>query len=155
SSIDRRRRRGATRGRIVSGSDADLSLVCSVRGRLCAMPLSQVVETTPPLPLERVAGAPDFVAGVAIVRGAPLPVLDAAALLHGGDAPHGRLVVLRVEGRQVALAVEAVLGVRRLEPAARHALPRLLGDARTAAVSELALLDDELLLVLRQACLLS
>jgi len=135
--------------------DAGLALVCSVGGRPCALPLAQVVETTPALPLQRVAGLPDFVAGVAIVRGAPVPVLDAARLLHEGDAPHGRWVVLRVDGRHVALAVEGVRGVRRIEAAERHALPPLLGDGRADAIAGLALLDEQLVLVLRQARLLT
>lgn len=40
-----------------------------------------------PLPVAAVAGAPDFVAGVAIIRGDAVPVVDAARLLTGEGEP--------------------------------------------------------------------
>jgi purine-binding chemotaxis protein CheW len=125
-----------------------LSLVCRVRGYVCALPLASVVETLRPLPIEPLRGAPPFVCGVSIIRGEPLPVVDAGLLLGGGQARATRLVTLRVGARSVALAVDAVLGVRSFEPSALHAMPPLLREAGADTVSAVGNLDQELLLVL-------
>jgi purine-binding chemotaxis protein CheW len=141
----------------VSGDPADLSLICRVHGRLCALPLRNVIETMRPLPMELVAGAPHFVRGLAVIRGEPVPVVDAARLLGEGDAPAmpERWITLAVGSRRVALAVDGVLGTRRLPTDARHALPPLLRDVSRDLVSELGLLDESLLLVLQGGHLLS
>ncbi len=139
----------------MSDEGADLSLICRVRGGLCSLPLRQVTETMRPLPIEGVAGAPHFVLGLAVIRGAPVPVVDAARLLGKADAPSGRWIALTVGLRQVALAVDSVLGVRPLPTNARHTLPPLLRDASRDLVSELGLLDEAQLLVLQGGRLLS
>jgi purine-binding chemotaxis protein CheW len=90
-------------------------LCVQVLGWRCAIPLEHVVETMRPLPVLPLAGAPQLVLGLAVVRGRPLPVVDAAALF-GGSAPAaaGRFVSLRAPGRQLVLAVGAVDGVHDL-----------------------------------------
>jgi purine-binding chemotaxis protein CheW len=124
-------------------------LVCR-SGRLCLLPLAAAIETMRPLPLAPLPGAPAWVAGVAVIRGLPTPVLDASAL--SGDstrAPAGRLVTLRSSARVVGLAVQEVLGIRDL---ARSTLldlaPLLSGEAAIASVSAL---DGEIAMVLRTA----
>jgi purine-binding chemotaxis protein CheW len=62
------------------------TLLCRVRERLCALPLAHVVETMRPLPIEPLGGMPGFVQGIAIIRGAPVPVVDAGALLGSAGA---------------------------------------------------------------------
>ena len=137
------------------GDGADMSLICRVQRRLCALPLRHVTETMRPLPIEVVAGAPHFVLGLAMIRGAPVPVVDVARLLGEADAPSGRWIALTAGSRRVALAVCEVLGVRPLPASARHALPPLLQDAGRDLVSELGRLDEALLLVLHGGHLLS
>jgi purine-binding chemotaxis protein CheW len=122
-----------------------------------------------PLPVEPVAGAPSFVLGLAVIRGQPTPVIDAARLLSSGansvgrpapdpvlpDAtapdpvsmPARRFVTLRVGERTVALALDAVLEVRLLPPELLNDTPSLLGSG-TESVSALGALDTQLLLVL-------
>lgn len=119
------------------------------------MPLGSVIETMRPLAIEPIAGAPAFVMGLSIIRGAPVPVIDLGGLLGGASAggspaAPGRLVTLRVDGRCVALAVEAVLGVRAL-PASLEEPPPLLREAADDAIESIGVLDAELLLVLRAA----
>ena len=135
-------------------SNADLSLICRVQTRLCALPLEHVVETLRPLPVERVPGAAPFVLGLAVIRGAPLPVVDSARLLGADDARAGRFVTVNAGNRRVALAVDCVLGVRAVAPESLHALPPLLHQADTDVIAAIGLLDAELLLVLRSARLL-
>ena len=130
-------------------------LVCRVQTRLSALPLAQVVETMRPLPTEAIAGAPDFVRGLAVIRGAPVPVVDAARLLGiEEDAPAGRFVTLAVGGRRVALALGSVLGLRSVAAASLYRLPPLLDKAGAEVVAAIGLLDAELLLVLQGARLL-
>lgn len=125
-------------------------LVCDTDGRRCALALEHVVETMRPLPISPFAGAPDFVLGVAIVRGAPTPVVDLAALLGGGRRTPGRFVTVKAGERRVALAVERVAGVHML-PAADGVIPPLLREARADVVAGVSTLDAELLVVIRAA----
>jgi purine-binding chemotaxis protein CheW len=133
--------------------DARGFLICRVGARLCGLPVGQVVETMRALPVHPLAGAPAFVAGVAVVRGAAMPVVDAAHLLFSAPSaatPEARFVTVAAGGRVAALQVDAVLGLRRLAKGAVAELPPLLGH-RGEAVAALGALDEDLLLVLRGA----
>lgn len=138
----------------------DRTLVCRIRGALCALPLTHVVETMRALPAEPIAGAPPFVSGVAIVRGVAVPVVDAARLLKGaGETPTfntsaPRYVVVDAGRQLVALQVDDILGVRPVPSIARNALPRLLSRGDPDAIASMGALDAELLLVLQAAHLL-
>jgi purine-binding chemotaxis protein CheW len=138
----------------VDKGNANLSLVCRVQTRLCALPLGQVVEIMRALPTEAIAGAPHFVRGLAVIRGAPVPVVDAARLLGATDVQAGRFVTVTVGTRCVALAVDSVVGVRAVPAGSLHELPPLLHEAGADLVAAIGLLDTELLLVLRATRLL-
>jgi purine-binding chemotaxis protein CheW len=62
-----------------------------------------------------------------------------------------RFVVVRAAERRVALAVDAVLDVRRIEADALTSLPPLLRSAQRELVSAIGALDNELLIVLDSA----
>lgn len=119
--------------------------------RMLALPIESVVETMRPMPVEPLAGAPSFVRGLAVIRGAALPVVDVAELLGAAGGTPGRFVTVRAGARQIALAVEAVLGLSALEPAALARLPPLLEGAAGGAFDAIGLLDAQLALVLRAA----
>lgn len=125
-------------------------LVCEVGRRTCGLSLEYVAETMRPLPLEPLATAPGFVAGLSIVRGQPIPVLDLRYLLGSASAPERarRLVTLRIGPRRAGLLVDGVQGVRGVPRETLAALPRLLGDASAEVVTEIGRLDEKLLLVL-------
>jgi purine-binding chemotaxis protein CheW len=125
------------------------SLVVRVQTRVCAVPLEYVVETMRPLPLESIAGMPAFVRGVSIIRGVPTPVVDLGAVLGAPANAFERIATLRLGDRQVALAVNAVLGVRDLDLSAIQQLPPLLGGASTDLLEAIGTLDEQFLLVLR------
>jgi purine-binding chemotaxis protein CheW len=120
---------------------------------LCAIPIAEVVEIMRPLPLERLASQPDFLLGLAVIRGASVPVVDAGALLGGEAAPHPprRFLRLRIGARSVALAVDAVVGVRSLTAKVLGVLPPLLGEAGRDLIAALGAADGEFLLVLQTA----
>jgi purine-binding chemotaxis protein CheW len=146
---------GGRQERFVASGDNDLALVCRVQERLCALPLEHVIETMRPLSVTAVAGAPYFVRGLAVIRGAPVPVLDVASLLGETDASPGRFVTLTMGTRHVALAVGSVLGVRAIPLGSFRELPPLLHEAGSEVVASIGLLDAELLLVLQSSRLLA
>jgi purine-binding chemotaxis protein CheW len=119
------------------------------------MPLAHVVETMRPLPVEAVTGAPHFVRGLAVIRGVPVPVVDAAQLLGTQTNQADRFVTMTVGSRCVALAVDSVLGVRAIPADSLQAMPPLLQEAGADVVAAIGLLDAELLLVLNGGRLLS
>jgi len=129
---------------------AGTCLVFKVESVACALPIGAVIETMRPLPLQRVETAPPIVAGLAMIRGTPTPVIDTARLLGTAAATEiGRFVTVAVGDRQVALAVTSVVGLRAVAGAELRALPPLLAGAEAGAVSAIGALDRELLLLLR------
>jgi purine-binding chemotaxis protein CheW len=134
----------------VAMGDAGLWLLCRASETLCALPLSNVAETMRPLPIKPVPGAPRYVAGVAVIRGEALPVVDMQRLLGGSAGAVGRLVVIRTESRRAALAFSDVVGIRELAPDRLSALPPLV-DRGPGAITQLGIDDGELLLLLDAA----
>jgi purine-binding chemotaxis protein CheW len=130
--------------------EREKALIVGLRDRICAVPLSHVIEIMRPVPVERVAGAPSFVMGVAVIRGIPTPVVDLGAVLGTPNELAQRFVTVRVGDRQVALSVNAVLGVRSLEAATMiQELPPLLRGAAEDVVEMIGALDEQTLMVLR------
>lgn len=132
-------------------------LLCRSRSRLCALPLHHVRETMRALPLDTVPNMPAFLLGVSLIRGQVVPVVDLASLTgFGGAGVAARYVTLDLGQRQVALAVDEVVGVRRLPAAALGEVPPLLDAADASDAGMLAsvgTLDAELLLVLQTGML--
>lgn len=131
---------------------AGAMLVTRVGGVACALPIAHVVETMRPLPVEPIRGAHDralaVVDGLAMIRGAPVPVVDARKLLGVPAGAATRFVIVRVQQRSIALVVDAVLEVRRIDVDALPGLPPLLSGAQHDLVSAIGALDAELLIVL-------
>jgi purine-binding chemotaxis protein CheW len=94
---------------------------------------------------------PAFLAGLALVRGIPLPVVDAATLIGQAGAPATRFVTLQVGARQVVLAVQEAIGIRAMPADPFHALPPLLGGAQSDIVAAVGALDTEFLWLLDAA----
>ncbi|MEJ0097145.1 MAG: chemotaxis protein CheW [Bauldia sp.] len=132
----------------------DQSLICRLRTCLCSLPLESVVETLRPLPIEPVVGAPDFVLGLSIIRGAPIPVVDVSRLLSGRSSPPARLVVVKAGERRVAMAVDGIIGIRPIAADQLRDLPPLLRDAGADVVSAVGTLDAEFFMVLRASRIL-
>jgi purine-binding chemotaxis protein CheW len=130
-------------------ADGDLSLICRVLNRVCAFPLEHVIETMRPLSIEALPGLPPPVKGVAIIRGAPVPVVDLAWVLAANESHPTRFVTVNADGRRVALLVDAVVGVRAIPTGSLQDLPPLLRDASIDAIAKIGSLDAELLVVLR------
>ncbi len=126
-------------------------LLCRAGGHLCALPVDDVVETARLLPIELLPGMPHFVMGISIIRGTPVPIIDAGALLGGANCRLGRWVTLIAGDRLIALTVQDVLGVRAIDAESLSALPPLLQAAAGDVIETIRTLDGELLLVLDAA----
>jgi purine-binding chemotaxis protein CheW len=121
--------------------------------RACAFPLHHVAETMRPLPIQPVAGTPDCVRGVSVIRGTPTPVVDLKALLENSEncPSYGRFVTLKLEDRQVAIGVDSVVGLRYLDSTQLGDLPPLLRDVNADLIESFGTRDAQLLLLLRAA----
>lgn len=126
-------------------------LVARAGGKLLALALTDVIETMRPLPVSRLDGVPPFVLGAAVIRGSPVPVIDARALLgeDGPSQPGSRFVSLRQGARRAALAVDEVLGVRALAGDDLAALPPLFQGVAAGLAEAVATVDEQLLMLLR------
>ena len=133
----------------------EFSLLCRVGDLLCALPLEHIEEAMRPMAVEAIAGVPSFVRGLAVVRGTPIPVIDAGSLLSGVACHPTRFVTVKTGRRRIALAVDAVVGVVEIPRGSLDALPLLFQDTRLDAISAIGTLDAELLLVLQSGRLVS
>jgi purine-binding chemotaxis protein CheW len=132
-------------------SDHEHVLVVCTGARVCAIPLAIVEEIMRPLATDALPGVPPFLRGLAVIRGAPVPVLDLGRLLGTADAPLiNRFVLLRLNGRRAAVAVEAVPGLRALG-CSLLSLSRMLEEANPALVAGVSVSDRHLLFVLEVA----
>lgn len=130
-------------------------LLCRAGVHLCALPLEAVSETMRRLAVRSIAASPDFVEGLTVVRGEPMPVVNLARLLGGAESEAApRFVHVLSGSRPVALGVDEIVGVRRIDLDAAAELPSLIGRARSQSIEALTTLDRELLLVLSSARLL-
>jgi len=94
------------------------SLVFRIAGRAYACEVSAVREVVPLDRLARLPGADGTILGLINIRGSIVTVVNAAAVLHPGDAARKLSMVLVVDVgvRGVGLAVERVADVRALRP---------------------------------------
>lgn len=125
------------------------TLLVRVQNLVCALPLASIVEIMRPLPIEPIAGVPLFVRGVSIIRGVPTPVVDLGIVLGTTGGVARRFVSLRLGDRQVALAVDEVLGIRDLDASTIRELPPLLQEASKDLLEAIGTLDSQVLVVLR------
>jgi purine-binding chemotaxis protein CheW len=124
-------------------------LLCRAGKHLCAIPLEHVIEILRVLRIEMVSGAPRYVRGLCIIRGAAVPVVDTGLLVGDQATKSERLVTIRTGSRAIALAAETVLGIRVIGTETFNALPPLLRDAASETIAAVGTLDAELLFFLR------
>ena len=118
---------------------------------MCALSLADVIEVMRRLPIEPIAGAPPFVLGLCVHRGAPVPVVDAGLLFDEHTDRPDRLVAVKAHSRTINLAFSAVVGLRSISSDAAEALPPLLREAGSEVITAIARLDAGLLHILDAA----
>jgi purine-binding chemotaxis protein CheW len=147
---------------MIGAEESDRFLLCRIGSRIGALALMDVRETMRPLPIEPLPGMPPFVLGVAIVRGFPAPIVDAARLLKPLvpppppmiSSPSARFVSLKLGERTAVLAVDAVLDIRPLPAGMLADIPPLLRETGAEQMAVIGALDAQLLFVLEAARLL-
>jgi purine-binding chemotaxis protein CheW len=128
-----------------------LAVVLVRSGNLfCALPLANVIETLRSPEVTAITAAPDWVRGVAMIRGASVVIVDLGILLGTSrvEVKQARVVTIRVGARVVGLAVESIIGVREFDRSLLAEVPPLLLQAHPEVLTALGLLDGELMLVL-------
>jgi purine-binding chemotaxis protein CheW len=128
-----------------------IQLLCRTGSHLCAIPIEHVIEVLRVLPIEPVSGAPRYVLGLCIIRGSAVPVIDAGLLIGEQTTKSERLIAIRAGDRTIALAAEAVLGIRAIGTEMFKNLPPLLRNAAGETIASIGVLDAELLFLLRTA----
>lgn len=121
-----------------------------------AVDVGQVREVLRTPPLTRLPGAPEYVRGVANLRGEVVPVVDLRVKLGEpeGDHEDTRVVVCELEGEVIGIEVDEVQEVATLDPEQIHPAPRRWVEQSQQAVTGIARLDEELILVVDLARLL-
>jgi purine-binding chemotaxis protein CheW len=105
-----------------------------------------------PLPVSPLPNMPDFICGVALIRGTPTPVVELEAFFQAEQRPvAGRFVTVRSAGRAIALSVQSVVGVAEQGRLNVADLPSLLKNARTDVIEAVGRLDADLLVMLQIA----
>jgi purine-binding chemotaxis protein CheW len=130
-------------------------LIAQVGTLACAIPVEHVVETMRPLPVEPLGHGAAYVRGVAVIRGEPTIVID-AAVLFGQDAKpsagaRSRFVVVRAATKTAALLVDSVDEVRAIAQAELGALPALARSASSDVIAAIAAVDSALVVMLEAA----
>ena len=135
----------------VDGAELSSALIVAVGEYACAIPIDHVAETMRPLSIEPIAGTPRFILGVSLIRGAPTPIVDLSMLLEdrARATSYERLVTLKLREQRIAIGVDVVVGLQRLDSTQFDALPPILRDARTDYIAAIGSLDAQLLVVLR------
>lgn len=123
--------------------------------QLCALPLSVVMETMRPLPMQPMRDEQRLNLGLSLIRGRPCPVVDMARLFGSSMSPT-RVVLLKLpQERNVALAVTAVEGVYRVPSESLMEKPPLTSGGDCDLTESIGILDGELFKVLQAGTLLS
>lgn len=122
---------------------------------LFALPIKNILEIMRPQPVQVIADMPSVMKGVAIIRGAPVPVMELSDLLNmKTDQKSSRFILLQAQSGRVALAVEDVVGLHRFQSSLFQILPPLFGTESREIISSIGLMDRQLLFVLETARLI-
>ncbi|WP_342150008.1 chemotaxis protein CheW [Methylorubrum sp. SB2] len=98
-------------------------LVCACGSERIGLPLAAVASVTPLPPCTALPGAPTTLRGICAISGTIVSVLDLSACLGlGTGAEDSHLVRLRAQEPAMALAVDRVVGIARIEARPADAL---------------------------------
>ncbi|BAU91734.1 CheW protein [Methylorubrum populi] len=95
-------------------------LVCACGRERYGLPLAAVAGVAPERPCTGLPGAPPALKGITAVAGAIVSVLDLAACLgldRAGEEDGGHVVRLRAQEPPIALSVDRVIGIARIDVA--------------------------------------
>ncbi|MBI2601726.1 MAG: chemotaxis protein CheW [Deltaproteobacteria bacterium] len=146
---------GTSTKRVGTGAET-LVLCVQSENNICAIPVRDISEIMRPMPREVLPDSPHFVIGMSVIRGRPVPVVDFSSLIGlKRSSQFGKYVVLNLESRKVALAVENVLGIKNLSLEFMEKLPPLLQNVHPDIISAIGTLDEDFLILIQTPKLVS
>jgi purine-binding chemotaxis protein CheW len=111
-----------------AASQSDSFLMFSVSGHSYAVRLLDIREVRKAAEMTRVAHAPKYVRGVTSIRGEIIPVINLKERFglprNQADDIQSLILVSEMEGRRIAIEVDAVSEVIAVDPAAVQAIPK-------------------------------
>jgi purine-binding chemotaxis protein CheW len=124
-----------------------------VSGQLFGLDINAIREIRAWSPVTRVPGVPHYIAGMANLRGAILPVVDLAARLgweRTVASERHAIIVVDIAGQSAGLIVETVSDLVELDDSALQHPPSLGegGTGESAFIEGLAPIGDRMVLVL-------
>jgi purine-binding chemotaxis protein CheW len=129
-------------------------LLCRTGTRRFAIPLAFVTETMRPANIMKVRDAEGCAVGAAMIRGKPVPIVDAGALLGEPQTDPRRLVAIGIGERSVAISVDDVVGVSAIADDEANELPPLLCGAVDSVIRAIEVRDGEFLIRLEESRLI-
>jgi chemotaxis signal transduction protein len=120
-----------------AGREQESHVVARLGSARYAVDLAVVAEVLPLPPTSRLPGAPLWLDGIANWRGRVLPVLDLRPLLGAERRPaasSARLIVMRHDGVEAGVLVDAVLGLMTCEGELRE-VPSTVPPAAASILS--------------------
>jgi chemotaxis signal transduction protein len=119
------------------GDEGERHLIFTLGETDYAIPAGQVLEIGRPLNTTPVPNVPDWILGLANVRGDIVPVVDLRGFLGlepGGGAPQNRMVVVRADQEELttSLLVDRVKGIRTV-PSSSMRTPMVRAEGRVGA----------------------
>ncbi len=128
----------------------------AVGARHFALDVMAVKEVLGPRHVKVVPGQPDFVRGLVELRGDYVPLIDLRQRFKSQrDKLPGKILVSHAGGHLLALLVDSVGEVQRLEPEDRRSPPLDTGLGGVSIVDSIAEMEGEMVLILRADALLS
>ena len=122
-----------------------------VGGQLFGLDITSIREIRAWSPVTRVPGVPHYVAGMANLRGAILPVIDLATRLGWEPTvPSERhaIIVVQIAGKSVGLIVESVSDLVQLYGGSMQSPPTMGDEAITGFIEGLSPIGDRMVMVL-------
>ena len=116
-----------------------------------ALPVASILQMETFVGATAVPGTPDYVIGVATVRGKVVPVIDLRLRFGLPAVPptlDTRIIVTQVADRIIALRVDSAREVVPLDPAQRQAAPELVSERSVGLVNGMHASGSRLLLLL-------
>ena len=100
-------------------------VVFRIREEEYAIPVAERREIAQYQPLAKLAGLPDYVAGVVKVRGKPVPVIDLSVKfgLMADEQPDRSLIIVAMDPGEIGIIVDEVMGTLTLPTACVEPTP--------------------------------
>jgi purine-binding chemotaxis protein CheW len=123
-----------------------------VCGQLFGLDINAIREIRAWSPVTRVPGVPHYIAGMANLRGAILPVIDLAARLgweRTEASERHAIIVVQIAGQSAGLIVDSVSDLVQLAAGSLQQPPSMGESEEAAFIEGLAPVGDRMVLVLR------